>query len=103
MARLFNLNSTIPTELLIEVDDLLVVAAIGCILKSGTGNVEILGPYLPGVIDENGNAIMPMGNPNTVLILARRPGTATIVLFFSDLLSGTSKSSTIRINIIAGY
>ena len=102
MARLFNLHSTIPTQLLIEVDDLLVIGAIGCSLKSGTGNVEILGPYLPGVMDENGNVIMPMGNPNTVMILARRPGTATIVLFFSNLPSGTSKSSTMSIKIIAG-
>jgi hypothetical protein len=46
--------------------------------------VEIVGPFLPGVLREGGEILSPMGAPNAVLFLARRPGRAAIDVVTGD-------------------
>jgi hypothetical protein len=46
--------------------------------------VEIIGPFLPGVLREGGEILSPMGAPNAVLFLARRPGRAAIDVVTGD-------------------
>jgi hypothetical protein len=58
--------------------------ATGGHVHSGAEVVEILGPFLPGVLGDNGQIFSPMGAPNAVLFLARRPGRATIDVVTGD-------------------
>jgi hypothetical protein len=86
MGRLIEVQHTqdLPTSLTIRVGDLLVFGASGGHVHSGTEVVEILGPFLPGVLGDDGQILSPMGVPNAVLFLARRPGRATIDVVTGD-------------------
>jgi len=86
-----------PRSLAIRVGDLLVFRATGGHVWSGANIVEILGPFLPSVLGDEGQILSPMGAPNTVLFLARYPGRATI-----DVITGDPwhASQTIPLNLI---
>ena len=86
MARLIEVQhaQNLPTNLTIRVGDALAFGATGGHVRSGADVVEILGPFLPGVLGDNGRILSPMGAPNTVLFLARRPGRATIDVVTGD-------------------
>ena len=58
--------------------------ATGGRVQAGTEAIEIIGPFIPGVIGDNGEIFSPMGPPNKVLFLARRPGRATIDVITGD-------------------
>ena len=75
----------LPARLTLRVGDLLICGASGGHVQSGADVVEILGPFLPGVMGDNGKILSPMGSPSTLLFLARRPGRATIDVITGDL------------------
>jgi hypothetical protein len=68
----------------ITVGDVLFFRATGGHVHSGAEVVEILGPFVRGVVGDNGQIISPMGAPNRVLFLARHPGRATIDVVTGD-------------------
>ena len=80
MGRLIEIQHAqgFPASLTIEPGDMLLFDATGGHVLSGEGVVEFLGPFLPGVVGDNGQILSPMGTPNTVLFFARRLGRATI-------------------------
>lgn len=86
MARLIEVQDAraLPSRLTLRVGDLLTCGASGGHVRSGAGIVEMLGPFLPGVLTESGEALSPEGAPNTVLFLARRPGQAEIDVVTGD-------------------
>jgi hypothetical protein len=73
-----------PPSLTIKVGDVLVFGAAGGHVQSGADVVEILGPFLPGTLGDQGQILSPMGAPNAVLFLARRPGRATVDVVTGD-------------------
>jgi hypothetical protein len=85
-------------RLTIKVEDVLQFAATGGRVHSGADVVEILGPFVPGVIGDNGQILSPVGAPNTVLFVARRPGAATIDVVTGDPWHGP-KTATLEISV----
>lgn len=73
-----------PPSITVEVGDLLVFSATGGHVQSGADAVEIVGAFLSSVLGSNGRILSPMGAPNAVLFLARRPGHATIEVVTGD-------------------
>ena len=91
MGRLIEVQDApgIPASLTIAVGDLLQFSASGGHVKAGAGVVEMLGPFLSAVLADNGRSpspdvLSPMGAPNTVFFLARRPGCAVIDVVTGD-------------------
>lgn len=86
MSRLIEVQQarSLPSILAVKVGDVLRFGATGGHVHSGTDVVEILGPFLPSVVGGNGEILSPMGAPNTVLFVARRPGRATIDVVTGD-------------------
>lgn len=86
MSRLIEVQHAqdLPTSLTIGVGDVLRFGATGGHVHSGAEVVEILGPFLPGVVGDNGEILSPMGSPNAMLFVARRPGRATIDVVTGD-------------------
>ena len=86
MGRLIEIQQTqdLPPSLTIQVGDVLLFGATGGHVQSGADVVKILGPFLTGILGDNGQIMSPMGAPNTVLFLARRPGRATIDVVTGD-------------------
>jgi hypothetical protein len=86
MSRLIEVQhaQTLPTRLTIRVGDVLYFGATGGHVHSGAEVVEMLGPFLPGVLGDNSEILSPMGAPNAVLFLARRPGRSTIDVVTGD-------------------
>ncbi|KAI9747320.1 MAG: hypothetical protein M1835_002148 [Candelina submexicana] len=73
-----------PPSLTLKVGDMLVFWATGGHIQSGVDILEFFGPFLPGVVGDNGQILSPMGAPNTILFLARSPGRAIIKLVTGD-------------------
>jgi hypothetical protein len=86
MGRLIEIPDAqaLPPSVTVDVGDLLCFAASGGHVQSGADVVEMLGPFLPGVLRDNGEILSPMGAPNTVFFFARRPGRATIDVVTGD-------------------
>ncbi|AXF04341.1 hypothetical protein [Paraburkholderia hospita] len=86
MSRLIELRLTdsLPGTLHIEGGDVLIVPAMGGHVLSGADVLEFLGPFLPGVMGEDGHVITPAGLPNGIMFVARRAGHATIDLVAGD-------------------
>jgi hypothetical protein len=86
MRRLIDVKDAqaLPPSLTVKEGDLLVMNATGGRVQAGTEAIEIIGPFIPGVIGDNGEIFSPMGPPNKVLFLARRPGRATIDVITGD-------------------
>jgi hypothetical protein len=74
----------LPPTLTITAGDVLIFGATGGHIHSGAEVVEILGPFVRGVVGDNGQVISPMGAPNRVLFLALHPGRATIDVVTGD-------------------
>lgn len=105
MARLIEIQNTdlLPSALLLQTGDLLWFAASGGYVRSNDGDefeaavvVEMLGAFVQSVIGTNGQILSPIGAPNTVLFVARRPGRATIEVITGDPFSQTQ---TVVLNI----
>jgi hypothetical protein len=86
MARLIEVQLTpgCPTSLTTVVGDVLQFAASGGHVRSGSGTVEMLGPFRTAMLGENGQILTPAGGPNVVFFLARLPGHATINVVSGD-------------------
>jgi hypothetical protein len=86
MGRLIEVQHAqdLPARLTIRVGDVVVFGATGGHVHSGAKVVEILGAFVPGVLGDNGQILSPMGAPNAVLFVARRPGQATIDVVTGD-------------------
>lgn len=67
-----------------HVGDLLVFGAAGGHVRSGAEVLERLGPFVPGAVGTDGQVLSPMGAPNTLLFLARSPGSAHIEVVRGD-------------------
>ncbi len=64
--------------------DLLTFGATGGHVQYGAEVVEILGPFVPGVMADNGEILSPMGAPNAVMFIARSSGWATINVYIGN-------------------
>lgn len=101
MGRLIEVQHAqdLPTGLTIRVGDVLVFKATGGHVHSGAEVVEILGPFVPGVVGDNGQVFSPMGAPNRVFFIAHHPGQATI-----DVVTGdpwhAPKTSALNITVV---
>lgn len=86
MGRLIDVQNAqaLPPSLTLKVGDLLIFGVTGGHVQSGTDVVEILGPFFPGLMGDNGEILSPMGAPNTVMFLTRRSGRATIDVVTGD-------------------
>jgi hypothetical protein len=86
MGRLIKVQQMqdLPSQVTLQVGDALFFAATGGHVQFGADIVEIIGPFLPGVLRENGEILSPMGAPNAVLFLACRPGRAMIDVVTGD-------------------
>lgn len=74
----------LPPSLTLQVGDLLSFAATGGHVQSGADAVEILGPFIPGLLVAGGQIVSPAGPPGTLFFLARRPGRARIDVVTGD-------------------
>ncbi|HEY0404108.1 MAG TPA: hypothetical protein VGC89_00160 [Pyrinomonadaceae bacterium] len=88
----------LPVSLTLEVGDLLSFAASGGRVLSGAGVVEILGPFIPGLMLDDGRILSPEGAPNALFFLARRPGRATIDVFTGDPWSAP-QTTTLEVTV----
>jgi hypothetical protein len=85
MSRLIEVQRvTDPSPLVVRVGDVLVVPASGARVDAGGPAVELWGPFRTAVVADTGEVLAPEGPPNTVLVRARQPGTATIEVFLGD-------------------
>jgi hypothetical protein len=86
MARLIEVQDArvCPSPLTVRPGDVLLFRAAGGRVRSGGNVVEVLGPFLPAVLGDDGNILTPTGPPNTVLFRARRPGRARIDVVTGD-------------------
>jgi hypothetical protein len=102
MARLIDIidAAECPANLTLEAGDLLRFGATGGRVRSGSSAVEMLGPFIPGVLSNDGEIISPAGPPGTVLFLARRPGRAVIDVIIGDPFH-TTATTTIAIDVTA--
>jgi len=86
MARLIEVQDArvSPSPLTVHLGDVLLFRATGGLVRSGADIVELLGPFLPALLGDDGNILTPMGPPNAVLFRARRPGQAVIDVVTGD-------------------
>ena len=100
MGRLIQVEQVqaLPPSLALRVGDALLCVASGGHVQSGGDVVRILGPFVPGVLADNGEILSPMGAPNAVLYLARRPGRATIDVVTGDPWHGP-ETTTLEIAV----
>jgi hypothetical protein len=75
-----------PSPLTVGRGDVLLFRATGGRVRDGSDVIELLGPFLPAVVGDDGNVLAPMGLPNTVLFRARGPGQALIDVITGDNL-----------------
>jgi hypothetical protein len=68
----------------IQVGDMLEFAATGGHVRSGADVLELLGAFVPAVLDDSGRPLSALGAPSVVKMLARLPGRATIDLHTGD-------------------
>lgn len=86
MGRLIELQP-VParqSQLTVSVGDVLLVAAFGVVVQSGAAAIEVLGPLTSGVAGVNGELLSPAGAPNTLLIVARKPGRSVLSFKVGD-------------------
>jgi hypothetical protein len=86
MSRLIEVQhvESCPPNLTINVGDVLAFGATGGHVRSGANVLEILGPFLPATLADDGQIVSPMGTPSLLWFLARRPGRATIDVVTGD-------------------
>jgi hypothetical protein len=93
MARLIEITRAreTPAHLSIRSGDVIMFKAVGAVVCTGADIIEALGPFRPAVIAPDGSLISPEGPPNTVIVLARGPGSATL-----EVISGEPWRNTER-------
>jgi len=86
MSRLIKVESAseCPSSLTLKVGDVLLLAATGARVRSGSDVIAISGPFVPGVVGDDGRVYSPETAPNAVIILAHRSGRAAIDVITGD-------------------
>jgi hypothetical protein len=86
VARLLEIQNSqeLPLTLSLNVGDILLVRASGGHSRTGNSVVQMLGPYVPGVVGTNGQMLTPEGPPTAVLFLANSTGQAQIDVVTGD-------------------
>ena len=86
MSRLINVErvTACPSSLTVRVGDVLLFAAIGARVRSGSDVVAIVGPFVPAVVGDEGQVLSPAGPPNAVMVMARQTGRAEIDVITGD-------------------
>jgi hypothetical protein len=72
------------TMLRLQPGDLLLARASGGRVLSGASVLEMLGPFVPAVVGDNGEIFVPAGSPNSVLFYARGTGQAVVDIVVGD-------------------
>jgi hypothetical protein len=88
-----------PPSLTIAVGDCLLFRASGGRIAQGGPCVELCGPFFPAFVAPSGEVISPQGSPDSVLVLARAPGPATLEIFRGDAWRGSHKI-TVAITVV---
>ena len=85
-ARLIELqpDAALQSRLAVNVGDVLLVAAFGVLVDSGGEAIEVVGPLAPGMVGTSGDVLSPAGAPNTLLIVARKPGRSVLAFKVGD-------------------
>lgn len=99
MGRLIEIQAAqgLPPSMAVRAGDLLVFEASGGHVRSGAEAVELLGAFLRSVVGDDRQVLSPLGAPNAVVFLARRPGSAKIDVVTGDPWHG---SKTVPLEII---
>ncbi|KAK43514.1 hypothetical protein BG58_32025 [Caballeronia jiangsuensis] len=86
MARLIDLacRDTVSGALYLAVGDVLSCAAIGGRVI-GPDALELLGPFIGGIVTGSGDILSPAGLPNRVLFVARKAGRTSLELYAGDM------------------
>lgn len=86
MARLIEIHdvANCPGILTVQAGDVLLLSAAGARLHADDGVVEPLGSFLVGTLADHGGIVSPMGPPARVLLIARRPGQASVDIIVGD-------------------
>lgn len=86
MSRLIEVQyvQACPPSLTINVGDVLAFGATGGHIQTGGNVVELLGPFLPAVLGDNGEIVSPVGGPSAVWFVARQSGRARIDVVTGD-------------------
>ena len=86
MATLIEVSdlTALPSQITFQEGDVLMLNATGGHVTLNTNVVELLGPFIAGVLSNSWQIITPMGAPGTILFVARQPGKATIDVVTGD-------------------
>ena len=84
MAQLIETDTTLPSQIHIAKDDVLLIRAAGGQIVSGNDVVEVLGPLTTAILQPSGFSLSPEGPPNVVLFVAKDYGTAVANVVFGD-------------------
>jgi hypothetical protein len=87
-----------PSPQTVKVGDVFLFRAAGGHVRSGHDVIELVGPFVPAVMGDDGNILTPMGPPNTVLFRARQPGDALIDVVTGDPFHAT-QTTVVRITV----
>jgi hypothetical protein len=95
MSRLISVEraSECPSSLTVKAGDVLLFAATGARVRSGSDVVAIWGPFVPGVVGDNGQVFSPAASPNAVIVMARRTGRAAVEVITGDPWHATQSTS----------
>jgi hypothetical protein len=87
VTRLIDLRpvAELPPTLAVRVGDVLLIGATGGRVRAGRRAAELWGPFVPADLTTAGAVLAPAGSPSTVVVRARRPGSATLVLTVDPL------------------
>jgi hypothetical protein len=86
MGRLIEVDDpkSVHDRLTIRVGDVLLFRGSGGRIRAGADVLELLGPFVPAVVGDNGEIFSPTAPPNTLLLRALRPGQAAIEVVTGD-------------------
>ena len=100
MARLIEVQDAraCPSPLLVSLGDVLLFYVAGGRVRSDGDVIELLGPFLPAVLGDDGTIVTPMGPPTTVLCRARQPGRAQLDVVTGDPFH-MPQTTTLRITV----
>jgi hypothetical protein len=92
--------AAVVSRVTICVGDVLLFAATGSRVISGSENIEIVGPLVRSVIGDDGQVYSPAGPPNSVMVVARQPGNAVIEVMTGDPWHAT-RTAKLDVAIVA--
>ena len=102
MKRLIEIDdaTAVPSSVTIGVGDVLLFAATGSRVLSGSENIAVMGPFVRSVIGDDGQVYSPAGPPNSLAVVARQPGHAVIEVMTGDPWHAT-RTAKLGVAIVA--